>query len=78
MTKEELLAAFEQLKADVAEFAKPSVHTPPTDVIDHHGIVQKGANPGQTLVHGEESTVGHINRWLDEAAALAATLVGKE
>ena len=69
MTKDELLAAADQLKADALAFARktvveaydPRLH----DAQDINGHVYTDANPHLTLVQGEESKVGHIAQTID-------------
>lgn len=82
MTKDELLASADQLKADALAFAKKTVNEAYDERIhDAHdalGNVIKNANPFKTLVQGEESKVGHIASAIDNVIKpLLAELEGE-
>lgn len=67
----ELQAALDTFKNAVHSFAKKSVveeYDPRLhDATDATGHVEKDVNPHKTLVHGEESLVGHVDSALDNA-----------
>lgn len=73
MTKDELLAEVETLKAHVADFAQPRV-------LGNEIVGTDGGRWGQweTAVNGEEHIVGYVNQRLDQAADEIRKLEGRK
>lgn len=73
MTKDELLAAFDDLKAKAADFAQPRV-------LGAEIVEADGARRGmfETVVNGEEHVVGYVHHFLELARSEATKLEGRQ